>query len=189
MGVVPLAESEFVLILEQPIDVALELPRRLRDQLLAWSTVGFGFALVIAWFTTRAVIKPTEQLTLAADRIGGGDLDTPIRVTARDEFGVLADRFESMRQQIANAYEAVEESNIVLESRVKERTAQLGKLLNRLIWRRKTSGAVWHVSFMMRQRRRWAQSRSPLRERVIRLPPMTGVRLLISNTHEKWWTR
>jgi signal transduction histidine kinase len=133
MGVVPLAESEFVLILEQPIDVALELPRRLRDQLLAWSTVGFGFALVIAWFTTRAVIKPTEQLTLAADRIGGGDLDTPIHVTARDEFGVLADRFESMRQQIANAYDAVEESNIVLESRVKERTAQLGKLLSRLI--------------------------------------------------------
>ncbi len=133
MGVVPLAESEFVLILEQPIDVALELPRQLRDQLVAWSTIGFGFALVIAWFTTRAVIKPTRQLTLAADRIGGGDLDTPIHVTARDEFGVLANRFESMRQQIANAYEAVEESNMVLESRVEERTAQLGKLLSRLI--------------------------------------------------------
>lgn len=133
MGVVPLSEFGFTLILEQPIDVALELPRRLRDQLIIWSAIGFALALLIAWFTTRAVVRPTQQLTLAADRIGSGDLDTPVRVNARDEFGVLADRFESMRQQIANAYEAVEEANQVLESRVAERTAQLGNLLNHVI--------------------------------------------------------
>jgi signal transduction histidine kinase len=133
MGVVPLADSGFTVVLEQPIDIALALPRRLRDQLFMWSALGFAIALMVAWFTTRAVVRPAQQLTLAAERIGRGDLDTPIQVAARDEFGVLADRFESMRQQISTAYEAVGESNRALESRVKERTAQLGNLLRRII--------------------------------------------------------
>ncbi len=133
MGVVPLADSDFTVVLEQPIDIALALPRRLRIQLFMWSVLGFAIALVVAWFTTRAVVRPARQLTLAAERIGRGDLDTPVEVTARDEFGVLADRFESMRRQISSAYEAVGESNRVLESRVKERTAQLGNLLRRII--------------------------------------------------------
>ncbi len=133
MGVVPLAEFGFTVILEQPIDVALALPRRLRNQLFMWSGLGFAIAMMVAWFTTRAVVRPAQQLTLAAERIGRGDLDTPIQVTARDEFGVLADRFESMRQQISSAYEAVGEANRVLESRVKERTTQLGNLLRRTI--------------------------------------------------------
>ena len=133
MGVVPLADSGFTVVLEQPIDIALALPRSLRNQLFVWSALGFAIALIVAWFTTRAVVRPAQQLTLAAERIGRGDLDSPIEVTARDEFGVLADRFESMRQQISGAYEAVGEANRVLESRVTERTAQLGNLLRRII--------------------------------------------------------
>ncbi|MEN8235249.1 MAG: ATP-binding protein [Actinomycetota bacterium] len=133
MGVVPLAELGFTVVLEQPIDVALALPRRLKAQLFMWSGLGFVIAMMVAWFTTRAVVRPAQELTLAAERIGRGDLDTPIQVNARDEFGVLADRFESMRRQISSAYEAVGEANRVLESRVKERTTQLGNLLRRII--------------------------------------------------------
>lgn len=133
MGVVPLTDFGFTLILEQPIDVALALPLHLRRQLLLWSAVSFAGALVVAWATTRAVVGPTQQLTLAAERIAGGDLDSPIEVSARDEFGVLAERFESMRQEIQKAYEAVEVANQVLETRVGERTARLGTLLSSII--------------------------------------------------------
>ena len=133
MGVVPLREFGFTLVLEQPIDVALALPFRLRRQLLLWSAVSFVGSLIVAWATTRAVVRPTQQLTLAAERIAGGDLDSPIEVTARDEFKVLADRFESMRQRIKKAYDAVEVANQVLETRVKERTARLGTLLAGII--------------------------------------------------------
>ena len=133
MGVVPLSEFGLTLILEQPIDVALALPLRLRRQLLLWSAVSFAGSLIVVWATTRAVVRPTRQLTLAAERIAGGDLDSPIEVTARDEFKVLADRFESMRQGIKKAYDAVEMANQVLETRVKERTARLGTLLAGII--------------------------------------------------------
>ncbi len=129
MGVVPLSDG-FTLILEQPIDVALALPLHLRQQLLLWSAVSFAGALAVAWITTRSVVRPTQQLTLAAERIAGGDLESPIEISARDEFAVLAERFESMRQEIQKAYDAVEDANQVLETRVRERTARLGTLLS-----------------------------------------------------------
>jgi two-component system sensor histidine kinase UhpB len=130
MGVVPLSGLGFTLILEQPIDVALALPRHLRQQLLLWSAASFAGALVVAWATTRSVVRPTQQLTLAAERIAGGDLESPIEISTRDEFAVLAERFESMRHEIQQAYDAVEEANQVLETRVRERTARLGTLLS-----------------------------------------------------------
>jgi len=133
MAVVPFSESDYLLSLEQPIDEALELPRRLTRQLVLLSALGLAVALIVAWVTTRAMVKPARQLTVAADRIGRGDFDTPVQVEARDEFELLANRFESMRQEIADAYKATEESNIVLESRVTERTKQLGHLLGRVI--------------------------------------------------------
>jgi len=133
MSVVPLGDSGFTLVLEQPIDVALALPLHLRRQLLVWSGIGFAVALAIAWFTTKAVVRPTEQLTLAAKRMAQGDLESPIEVAANDEVGTLVESLESMRQQTRRAYQAVEDANRGLESRVRARTAELGELLSKVI--------------------------------------------------------
>ncbi|OFW63971.1 MAG: hypothetical protein A2135_00285 [Actinobacteria bacterium RBG_16_67_15] len=133
MGVVPLGDSGFTLVLEQPVDVALALPLRFRRQLLTWSGIGFIIALGLAWFTTKAVVRPTEQLTLAAKRMAQGDLESPIEVSAYDEVGTLVESLESMRQQTRRAYQAVEEANRVLESRVRARTAELGEVLSKVI--------------------------------------------------------
>lgn len=133
MAVVPLPYSPFYVVLEQPVDIALALPNQLRDQLLL--TTGFGFvaALVFAWITTRHVVKPTEQLTAAAERMAGGDLASPIDVSAQDEVGRLAESFEAMRERLKAATEAAERTNRELEHRVAERTARLGQLLRQTI--------------------------------------------------------
>ena len=133
MAVVPMAESGLTLVLEQPIDVALALPNSLRRQLLVWSGVGFAAALAIAWFTTKAVARPTQQLTMAAKRMAQGDLESPIEVSASDEVATLVESLESMRRQTRAAYQAVEEANRELESRVRSRTAELGELLSKVI--------------------------------------------------------
>jgi len=133
MAVVPLADSPFYVVLEQPVDVALALPFRLREQLLLAILVGFLAALIVAWITTRHVVKPTEQLTVAAERMAGGDLASPIKVAAQDEIAKLAESLEAMRQRLRAAYEAVEETNKELELRVKERTDRLGHVLRQTI--------------------------------------------------------
>lgn len=133
MAVVPVGSSPFYIVLEQPVDVALALPLQLRERLILLALLGFVVALVLAWVTTRHVVKPTEELTLAAERMALGDLASPIDVTAQDEIGQLAESLEAMRLRLKEAHEAIEQTNSELEARVAERTARLEQLLRRTI--------------------------------------------------------
>lgn len=133
MAVVPLGGSPFYVVLEQPVDVALALPNQLREQLLATIGAGFVGALVVAWITTRHVVKPTEQLTAAASRMAGGDLASPVGVRAGDEIGLLAENLETMRAQLQAAREASDRLQSELERRVADRTARLNQLLAQTI--------------------------------------------------------
>ncbi len=133
MAVVPLSDSPFYVVLEQPVDVALALPHRLRERLLLATIAGFLASLVVAWITTRRVVKPTEELTDAAKRMASGDLASPVSVAAQDEIGQLAESLEAMRQRLRAAYEAVEKTNKDLEVRVSERTERLGQVLRQTI--------------------------------------------------------
>lgn len=133
LAVVPLSSTPFYVVIEQPVDVALALPLQLRQRLLLSIILGFGATLVVAWVTTRRVVKPTEQLTSAAQRIAAGDLASPIDVAAQDEIANLADSLDAMRVRLRDAYEAAERTNRELESRVAERTARLGQVLRNTI--------------------------------------------------------
>jgi len=133
MAIAPIADTGLVIGLEQPIDIALALPRKLKRELLLWSSVGITAALLLAWFTTRSVARPASLLTSAARRMEQGDLTTPIGVAAKDEIGLLAQSLESMRHQIQEASAEVEEINRVLEQRVRERTEHLGVLTGKVI--------------------------------------------------------
>jgi signal transduction histidine kinase len=133
MAVVPLRRSPFYVVIEQPVDVALALPLQLRQRLLGLTALGFLATLLVAWITTRHVVKPTEELTAAAQRMAGGDLSSPIQVEAEDEVATLAESLETMRQRLQAAYAEVEHTNRELEGRVAERTARLGQLLRTTI--------------------------------------------------------
>lgn len=133
MAVVPLAGSPFYVVIEQPLDVALALPNQLRGQLLATITVGFIATMIVAWITTRHVVKPTEQLSSAAGRMASGDLTSPIGVRADDEIGLLAENLEAMREQLKAAREASDRMQSELERRVADRTARLNQLLGQTI--------------------------------------------------------
>jgi signal transduction histidine kinase len=133
MAVVPLPQSEFYLVLEQPADVGLALPIQLEHWLVALTLLGFLAALCLAWVTTGHVVRPIQQLTVAALRMADGDLQTPVPITAQDEVGGLARSLESMRQQLRSAYQQLAEANRVLEAQVSERTQQLSHLLEKII--------------------------------------------------------
>ncbi|MBI2170605.1 MAG: HAMP domain-containing protein [Chloroflexi bacterium] len=133
MAVVPLPSSPFYIMMEQSEDVALALPIRLRNTLVVLTSLGFIATLIVAWVTTRHVVKPTEELTAAALRMAGGDLESPVDVSAQDEVGWLAESLDSMRQKLRSAYHDVEIANTELERQVKERTARLEEVLGKVI--------------------------------------------------------
>lgn len=133
LAVVPLERSPLFLVLEQPVDVALGLPRQLRDRLVLLTGLGFVGALVVAWVTTRHVVKPAEELRAAAERMARGDLRSPIAVAAQDEIGSLAESLDVMRQRLKTATEEAERITRELEQRVADRTARLGQVLQMTI--------------------------------------------------------
>ncbi|MBI2858335.1 MAG: HAMP domain-containing protein [Chloroflexi bacterium] len=133
-AVVPLGSSPFYILLEQPEDVALALPIELRKRILLATPLGFGATLLAAWWITRRqVVRPTEQLTAAAQRMAKGDLETPVNVSAPDEVGVLAASLEAMRMQLRDAYQAINRAKGEAEMQVKQRTARLTEVLGKVI--------------------------------------------------------
>ena len=84
------------------IDAATQTPRDLQYGLLAITLLAFGIFAVGSLYTTRRVTTPLRELTQAAERLGSGDYDTPMRGLDRsDEIGQLAQSFESMRVSVA----------------------------------------------------------------------------------------
>ncbi|MBI2847297.1 MAG: HAMP domain-containing protein [Chloroflexi bacterium] len=133
MAVVPLGSSPFYVIMEQATDVALTLPMQLRQRVLMVAMLGFVATLLVAWITTRRIVRPTEQLTAAAQRMAQGDLESPIEVSAQDEVGRLAVSLDAMRQQLRDAYWQISHAKEELEVQVKERTARLAEVLGKVI--------------------------------------------------------
>jgi diguanylate cyclase (GGDEF)-like protein len=84
------------------IDDATRTPRDLQYGLLAITLLAFAIFAVGSLYTTRRVTTPLRQLTQAAERLGSGDYDTPMRGLDRsDEIGQLAQSFEAMRVSVA----------------------------------------------------------------------------------------
>ncbi len=93
--------------LEQPQDVVVALPQRLRTLIL---TVGLLMLLVggaVAWLDVRRVVMPLRALAREAERIGSGDLATPIRVRGQDEISGLADSLDRMRTALGDSLEEI----------------------------------------------------------------------------------
>ncbi|HEY4243847.1 MAG TPA: HAMP domain-containing sensor histidine kinase [Kofleriaceae bacterium] len=73
----------------------------LSDRLFAW---GGGLAVVsilAALVSTLLITRNVRRLAAAAERIGAGRLDEPVRVGSRDELGLLGQTMDRMRRQLA----------------------------------------------------------------------------------------
>ena len=65
-----------------------------------------AFAAVFGWSITRAITRPLEQATRAADGIARGKLDQVIRAESRDESGQLLASMAEMQKQLNAVREA-----------------------------------------------------------------------------------
>jgi signal transduction histidine kinase len=73
---------------------------------------------LIVWIVSRSITRPLTDLTAAASALAGGDFSTVVRSTRKDELGELSRAFNAMTHR-------VEESQAVLETKVRERTEEL----------------------------------------------------------------
>ncbi len=60
-------------------------------------------ALIVSTLMARTLTRPLRALTQAAHRIAGGDLEQQVTVNSRDEIGELAQAFNRMSREVAQA--------------------------------------------------------------------------------------
>lgn len=102
--------------------------RRLRNGILLLGSLSLVAVLGATLFGARLLVRPVNDLTQAAQRIAGGDLERPIVIDEGGEIGVLAEKLETMRARLAASFEEIQAWNDELEERVRQRTEELERL-------------------------------------------------------------
>lgn len=82
--------------------------------------------VVLAIFISRQLIRPLRQITLATEKISGGQFDVNLPTKSSDEFGQLSSAFNIMSERIQmmidgerQARQSLEDTNLEIESRIK----------------------------------------------------------------------
>ena len=116
-----------VRLYEESSSTKVEYLRLVQLAFLAGSVVvlGLGGAL-----TQVSVLKPLKQLSRAAELIGGGDLQTPIKVAGPREIRLVSKGFEKMRADLNQSHQELVEWAGTLEKQVAERTQELEALFS-----------------------------------------------------------
>ncbi len=120
-----LAQIPWGVTLEQPEEEVLELPWVMGRRFFIAIGVMAVIAVALVWGFTRQIINPLGRLATAAQRFGSGDLETGITSMGRDEIGMLAESFETMRRQLKQSVDETRQWNQELELRVRQRTKEL----------------------------------------------------------------
>lgn len=108
-----------------PLTIIAE--RDLADIYQAWSSFRNWFVTLvatltllvgaIAWRIGRAIVKPLDRLTGAADRIAGGDLTVQVAETNNDELGHLTRVFNQMADNLRRSQAEVDAASKVLRQK------------------------------------------------------------------------
>ncbi len=92
---------------EQPRDVVVALPLRLRMLILTVGLLMLFAGGAVAWLDVRRVVTPLRTLAREAERIRTGDLKTPIKINGQDEIGGLAASLDHMREGLNDSLEEI----------------------------------------------------------------------------------
>jgi methyl-accepting chemotaxis protein len=111
-------EQEFNIVAEQAVSEALALAINSMYVIAAVIVVALVVAGGLGFLIVRQIVGPVQAMATTAEAISTGDLSQQVRVTRRDELGVLAKAFNSMTAQLRELIGSLEE-------RVAERTHQL----------------------------------------------------------------
>ena len=86
------------------------------------------FTALLAFYLSKGVTEPLEQLRKGAEIIGRGNFEHRIKIRTGDEIEELGETFNLMAEDLKQSLKDLEESKNVLEVKVKARTKELSEL-------------------------------------------------------------
>jgi signal transduction histidine kinase len=121
----PLSSAPWGISVREPEESVFSPATRLKKGFFVLSLLSIVTALVLGIGLSRGIVRPVQTLINATQKIAQGNLSGPIKVSSRDEIGILAEGFESMRKKLSESLERIQMHTIELEHRVQERTKQI----------------------------------------------------------------
>jgi signal transduction histidine kinase len=103
----------------------LRVLRQTRNLILGLGLLTLGGGLIWVQLHVRRIARPIRTLAEGAEALARGDLDRRIATERRDELGDLARSFNGMAESLQLRYREIQELNVGLEAKVRERTKAL----------------------------------------------------------------
>ncbi len=122
-----LGGRQFTLFSERPLLTAMKLTLDALFLLSLIILLAVMTAALIALSIGKQVVRPVEELSRKALKIGAGEYSQRILLTRDDEFGVLADAFNAMSQKLDSTITSLEEKIVrqqQTETELKNATAE-----------------------------------------------------------------
>lgn len=121
----PLNIAPWGVSLRVPQDIVYAPSAALQRGFIMLGVIALAASFILALGMSRSIVKPVQQLTRATDLIAHGNLALPVTVESTDEIRVLSQHVDDMRIKLAASLESIQNQNLELERRVRERTRQL----------------------------------------------------------------
>lgn len=102
-----------------------------QNEIALFGALGILLSSAVVCLIIRGVTQPLRLLHEAAERIGGGDLSSRVKITTQDECSELAMVFNRMARNLETSRQQLEDAKHTLEQRVQERTSELTQEIRR----------------------------------------------------------
>jgi len=123
------AEEQAVLGVLDIVYPLEQIDATMRKSTITMVVLSLGFvllaAVLVGLLVQSAIYQPLSDLRDGAARLAAGDLEHPIPVRSHDEFGQLAEAFNSMMRALRSSRVELEEWGHTLEQKVEEATREL----------------------------------------------------------------
>jgi signal transduction histidine kinase len=93
--------SEYVVLVSAPLQDVLANVQLVGRSLIVAGAVSLGISWLVGYLVAWGFTRRIRRLEGAAERLAGGDFETPVVDVGRDEVGQLAGAFDSMRVRLA----------------------------------------------------------------------------------------
>jgi signal transduction histidine kinase len=121
----PLSVAPWGISVREPQEVVFSPSATLRRGFFILSVISVITAVLLGIGLSRGIVRPVQSLISATQRIARGNLSDPVILSSRDEIGILAKSFDTMRMKLSESLESIQRHNVELEHRVQERTQQI----------------------------------------------------------------
>ena len=99
--------TAWTVLVSQPESVAFSEMNLLTEKILTFTLISCVIVIPIAWLVSRRIVKPIMRIARASRAIGQGDFNHEVPVTSNNEVGMLAQEFNSMRDDLKDAIELI----------------------------------------------------------------------------------